>query len=121
VTRLAARLRGDAGAVRMRGLVIPRAARELELSVRVAGPSAIVRLAVQRSDGTFVRLLPARELRAGRHRLVAAVEVSAPGDGTVSDVAEIRPGPLRARLANGSAIRLDSDDLRSAGIAGAAR
>ena len=49
-----------------RASTIPRDARELELPVRVSGASAVLQLAIQRRDGTFGRLLPARETRPGR-------------------------------------------------------
>ena len=71
--QLAERLDGDPKGVRLHGVKIPSDARSLELPVRVTGASAVLQLAVQRRDGTFGRLLPARDTRPGHAVLVSPV------------------------------------------------
>jgi hypothetical protein len=119
ITELAERLDGDPKGVRLQGIEIPEDARELELPVRVAGASAMLQLAIQRRDGTFGRLLPARDTRPGRATLVAPVPradrggtavafevtVSSGGSGT-SSLGEVEPGTLTARRADGTRTRL---------------
>ena len=119
IAELAKRLDGDEEGVRLRGVEIPRDARELHLPVRVSGASAMLQLAIQRRDGTFGRLLPARDTRPGRATLVAPVPpadrggtavafevtVSSGGSGT-SSLGEVEPGTLTARRSDGTRTRL---------------
>jgi hypothetical protein len=118
---VARRLDGNPAGVRMRGIEIPRDARAISLRVTVDDVDAVVRLAVQRPDGTFARLLPATELRPGRYTLsdpvppdvrggrAVAFEVSTPpGAGGARSVAALTPGALRARLAGGRRVTLGS-------------
>ena len=119
IAQLAQRLDADPEGVRLKGVEIPRDARELELPVRVSGASAMLQLAIQRRDGTFGRLLPARDTRPGRATLVAPVPpadrggtavafevtVSQGGSGT-SSLGEVEPGTLSARRADGTRSRL---------------
>ncbi len=119
IARLAERLDPDPQGVRLKGVTIPPDARTIQLPVRVTGASAVLRLAIQRRDGTFGRLLPAGEMRPGRATLVSPVpardrggvaiafEVTASsgGSGTAS-LAQVEPGTLTARLRDGSTRRL---------------
>jgi hypothetical protein len=123
IARLAERLDPDPNGVRLKGVTIPPDARAIELPVRVAGASTVLQLAIQRRDGTFGRLLPAREVRPGRATLVSPVPardrggtaiafevtVSSGGSGTAA-LGRVAPGTLRARLRDGSTRALTDFD-----------
>ena len=123
IARLAQRLDADPQGVRLHGVTIPPDARTLELPVRVKGAGVVLRLAVQRRDGTFGRLLGAQEIRPGRARLIAPVgprerggtavalevAVTSGGSGSAS-LGEVEPGTLSARDAGGRRVALTGFD-----------
>ena len=96
-------------------MTIPLDARAIRLAVRVSGTSAVLRLAIQRRDGTFGWLLPAGQVRPGRATLVSPVPArdrggvaiafevtpSSGGSGTAA-LARVEPGTLTARLSDGT-------------------
>jgi hypothetical protein len=132
LTTLAKRLDGNPGGVRLRGIEIPRDARSIEMRVGVESADAVVRLAIQRPDGTFARLLPAGELRPGRHALrdtvprdvrggrAIAFEVAVPpGAGAARSVAAVKPGVLSARVTGARRVVLGSlREWESSSLAG---
>ena len=115
IAQLAERLDPDPKGLRLNGVTIPPDARAIRLGVRVSGTSAVLRLAIQRRDGTFGRLLPAGQVRPGRATLVSPVPArdrggvavafevtpSSGGSGTAA-LARVEPGTLTARLRDGT-------------------
>ncbi|MDA0142269.1 FtsX-like permease family protein, partial [Solirubrobacter deserti] len=110
---LAERLEGDPNGLLVDGVELPADARAIELPLTLTGARAVIQLAVQRPDGTFTRY-GVDELPPGRHTLTApvgraerggkivALEVAlGPGGSGTSDLGEVIPGDLQARLTDG--------------------
>src|SRR5262249_40392564 len=119
IAQLARRLDSDPKGLRLHGVQLPRDARELRLPVRVIGASAVLRLAIQRRDGTFGRLLPAATIRPGRVTLVSPVPPRDRGGVAVAlevtplnaaswstKSARVKPGMLSVTRASGATTAL---------------